>query len=145
LDLYAGTGALGLEALSRGAASLVCVEARGGAANVLETNVKKLGVEAAAKLMREDVAIALEKLARQASCFDGVFVDPPYGEGLAEQTLQDLDRLGLVEAGGWVSVEAGKNERLRRQVGELEMLREDCYGDTKLALYERRMHGGETA
>lgn len=81
LDLFAGSGALGLEALSRGAASVVLVEANAGAARVLADNVRELGVGAAAIVVRERVAAYL---ARTVERFDVVVIDPPYDLPAAE-------------------------------------------------------------
>lgn len=94
LDLFAGTGALGLEALSRGAAQVVFVEnGRAGQKLVLE-NVKKLRAEEATSLMRND-ATALG--AWPAAPFDLVFLDPPYGKGMGQAAL------AAAATGGWLA------------------------------------------
>lgn len=72
--------------------------------------------------------------------FDGVFLDPPYGEGMAMQALGALASLGLVRPGGWVTVEIGRREEAIETadaaLGRLDLVRVDNYGDTRLALYE---------
>ncbi len=141
LDLFAGTGALGIEALSRGASRLVCVEAGAQARRVLAANISKLGLEDRAEVMGEDAAKAMARLSLRGVRFGGVMLDPPYGKGLAEEALADLDRLDLVEPGGWVSVEVAKDDPLPEKAGQLGLLRQDTYGDTKLALYARPLEG----
>jgi 16S rRNA G966 N2-methylase RsmD len=96
--------------------------------------------------MGDDYKRVLAKLAAASSRrrFDGVFIDPPYGKGLAVEALEAVALLGLVKAGGWVTVEVGRREETPETVtetatgaqGTFSRVREDIYGDTKLALYE---------
>lgn len=99
-DVCAGTGALGLEALSRGAAHCTFVERDHSAIEALRGNVAKLGAEADVR------AIAAESFAGGA--YDLVLIDPPYGSGLAQKLLP---RIGFAP-GGWASVETAKNEEV---------------------------------
>jgi len=138
LDLYAGTGALGLEAVSRGAVSLVSVELNRHAARVLVANLQACGADGYAEVMVRDAARSLAGLADDGRRFEGVFVDPPYGRGLACRALVDLAARGLVASGGWVSVESGEDEALPDAEGDLVRVHEAVYGDTKITLYERQ-------
>lgn len=142
LDLYAGTGALGIEALSRGAASLVCVERNRRASAVLSENLSACGALDAAELRVQEVPGALKQMSDGGACFDGVFIDPPYGKGLAATTLASVDALGLVADTGWVIAETSRAEELPREVGGLSKVREDVYRDTKVTLYECCRSGG---
>ncbi|MET0287998.1 MAG: 16S rRNA (guanine(966)-N(2))-methyltransferase RsmD [Pseudoxanthomonas sp.] len=102
LDLFAGTGALGLEALSRGAASATLVERDTALARAMNDTVVRLGAQAEAVVVQGD---ALSWLAGQAhGAFDVVFVDPPFAAGLWEAVLAAL--LPKVAAGGWIYVES---------------------------------------
>lgn len=94
LDLFAGTGALALEALSRGAAEAVLVENGRTAQKLISDNIQKVRAGSQAKLLRSD-ATALGVW--PGPKFDLVFLDPPYGKGLGQQAL------GAVRAGGWLS------------------------------------------
>ena len=98
LDLFAGTGALGLEALSRGAASAVFVETDAEARGLIRDHIQEFGVAGTAKLLRRD-ATALGPAGTMGPV-DLVFLDPPYGRGLGEQALA-----GLL-AGGWLASDA---------------------------------------
>ena len=98
LDLFAGTGALGLEALSRGAAQALFVEESAEARGLIRTNVEAFGLQGRAKIFRRDAASLGE--AGTIAPFDLVFADPPYGKGLAERALQSA------LAGGWLKPDA---------------------------------------
>jgi len=95
MDLFAGTGALGLEALSRGAASCLFVEHDAGARGVLQRNIEALDVHARAKVFRRDATLLGPAGNKGGMAF--VFLDPPYGRGLGERALQGLS------AGDWLA------------------------------------------
>lgn len=123
LDLFAGSGALGLEALSRGAASAVFVESAPAALRVLRTNLDVLGAGQRATVVRGDAvryAAALE-----AGAFDVALADPPYGTGLAEAVAAAFARTPFAAA---LAVEHGRDDRLP----ELPGARTRRYGDTFL-------------
>ena len=106
LDLFAGSGALGLEALSRGAASCTFVEQDRAAVDALKANIAKLD---AAK--RADVrAGSVMALGPATKPFDLVLADPPYGTGAADVAIDKLGRLGWIAPSAWISVETGKAE-----------------------------------
>ena len=110
LDLYAGTGALSWEALSRGAASAVLVESARAAAEVITENLSKLKYQDRARLLREDVARALGGLAARGEKFELIFSDPPYARLAAQSTADEIARLGLLAPGGRLVIEHGKAE-----------------------------------
>lgn len=105
LDLFAGTGALGLEALSRGATSVVFVESSRHAAKALEQNAQAL--EASGAEIRHGDALEYLKTAEPAS-FDVVFLDPPFAAGLLDETCEAIESLGIVVAGGLLYLEQDK-------------------------------------
>src|SRR5690606_10612902 len=102
LDLYAGTGALGIEALSRGAQEAVFVERQPRVVQVLRANLRHTGLAPLARVRVGDAAREIIRLARHGERFDLVFMDPPYGRGLARDTLLTLGGTHLVAPGGWV-------------------------------------------
>ena len=95
LDLFAGTGAMGLEALSRGASTAVFVETGAEARGLIRDNIEAMGLGGVARLLRRD-ATALGDSGTMGT-FDLVFVDPPYGQGLGEKVLSSA------QAGGWLA------------------------------------------
>ncbi len=137
LDLFAGTGALAIEALSRGAASAVCVEAGRRSVAVLRRNVASLDLAESIEVRAVDFRVALRDLGGVGREFDGVFIDPPYGQGLEREALEALAGSALLARPAWVVVETARDEETPSDVGSLCRVREDVYGDTKVALYER--------
>jgi 16S rRNA (guanine966-N2)-methyltransferase len=106
LDLFAGTGAVGIEALSRGAARVVLVERDQSALRALRANLAALGApRAAARVMAGDVLHVLPELGAQEGPFDFVFVDPPYATALAGRTLQALAAARICRDGTEVVVQ----------------------------------------
>lgn len=104
-DLFAGSGALGLEALSRGAASCLFVEQDKAAIDALKVNIAKLGAKGA------DVrAASVMTLGPAAKPLDLILMDPPYGTGAGSVALDKLARLGWTGAATWVSIETAKDE-----------------------------------
>jgi 16S rRNA (guanine966-N2)-methyltransferase len=102
-DLFAGTGALGLEALSRGAAHCTFVERDRAALATIERNIAKLGAGDRSEVR----AGAVERAAAPRDPFHLAFMDPPYGQGLAQAALDRMARDSWVGIGGWISVEKG--------------------------------------
>lgn len=103
LDLFAGTGALGLEALSRGAAHCTFIERDRAALAAIERNIAKLDAGARSEVR----AGAVERAAAPSAPFDLVLMDPPYGEGLAQAALDRAARDLWIAEGGWISIEKG--------------------------------------
>jgi 16S rRNA (guanine(966)-N(2))-methyltransferase RsmD len=136
LDLYAGTGALSLEALSRGAESAVLVESAKAAIVVINENLSNLKYEPQARLLREDVARALVTLAARGERFDLIFSDPPYALLAAQRTADEIARLGLLNPGGRLVLEHGKKEPSPTPP-EGWLLDERRYGETSVAVLAR--------
>jgi 16S rRNA (guanine966-N2)-methyltransferase len=105
LDLFAGTGALGIEALSRGAARAVFVERARPALAALEANLADLELAAAARVLRTNARAALGRLARERESFDVVFLDPPYGIEEAGEALREVAEHGLLAPRGTLVLE----------------------------------------
>jgi len=105
-DLFAGSGALGIEALSRGAATCLFVEQDRAALDALKANLAKLGV-------RGDVrATSVMALGPAPAPLDVMMLDPPYGSGAGEVALDKLARLGWIGPATWVSIETAKPEEV---------------------------------
>lgn len=133
LDLFAGTGSLGIEALSRGAADAVFVESDRRVAAVIRSNLR--AAEFSAEVLVMPVVRALAALRADRRRFGGVFVDPPYDRGWVSRTLTLLDEAAIVAEGGWLVVEHGRNEEPPVRVGRLARADTRCYGDTRIALF----------
>ncbi len=140
LDLFAGTGNVGIEALSRGAVCAVFVENNGKHVKVIIENLGIAGLAERAKVIKSDVGTALKKLARENIKFDIVFMDPPYNTNLAENALLLLEENDLVEVSGLVIVESSSQKEMPSGVGRLVISRQEKYGDTKLTFYSKFLH-----
>ncbi|HEU0100532.1 MAG TPA: 16S rRNA (guanine(966)-N(2))-methyltransferase RsmD [Allosphingosinicella sp.] len=130
-DLFAGTGALGLEALSRGAARCTFIERERAALAAIERNVASLG----AGPLSEIRAGAVERAPAPREPFHLVFMDPPYGQDLAQAALDRIVRDSWVDEGGWISIEKGP-EPLQLP-GGLALDSERRFGKARLLLVRR--------
>lgn len=135
LDLFAGTGALGIEGLSRGAGGAVFVEQDRAARAVLDANLEACGFARRSRVLPLQARRAIALLAADRQPFDGVLVDPPYGRGLAAEALVQLAAAGLVAAGGWVAVEHHVDDVIAEVYGGLRLTAARRYGKTAVALF----------
>jgi 16S rRNA (guanine(966)-N(2))-methyltransferase RsmD len=135
LDLYAGSGALGIEGLSRGAAAAVFVEQDRVARQALEGNLSACGMTPQGRVLGMAVDRAIRQLAVGGERFDGVLLDPPYGQGLADASLEQLAAGALVAPGGWVAAEHHVDDALAESYGRLRLTTARRYGKTALALF----------
>ena len=139
LDLYAGSGALGLEALSQGAKHCVFVEQARACRQAIERNIATLKLDTQCELIGSPVARALALLAERGETFHFVFADPPYARGLGAECLGLLANGALIEPGepaGLVVVQTGRRESLAEAVDALSLARRADYGETSLWFYE---------
>ena len=134
LDLYAGSGALGLEALSRGASTGVFVERDGTALSALRRNLREAGVDHRAVVIGADVRTALRKLAGLGEHFSWVFLDPPYAKE-TEGVLAELSGADLLTSCAVVIVEHDRRNQPPESVGCLFLTDRRQYGDTELSFY----------
>jgi len=131
LDLFAGTGALGIEALQRGARRAVFVECDAVQVRVIREQLRRQGLEQRAVVRRQDAVEALRRLARAGDVFDLVLLDPPYGMGLIERSLAAIADSGVLAPGGLIVAEGHWRDRPALATGQ-EMAREARYGETAL-------------
>lgn len=135
LDLFSGTGALGLEALSAGAAEAVFVESDRRRADAIARLARDLGLGDVCRVLAEDVFTAIGRLRALGERFDRVLADPPYEQGYSVRLLEDLEDGALLRPGAWLMVEAYKKEKLPERAGRLERRRTAFYGDTGVHYY----------
>ena len=133
LDVYAGTGNLGIEALSRGAAYAVFIDSHRESAEVIRKNLEITRYAESAKVVVQDAAAALKWLARGEAPFHLVFLDPPYHEGHTEAILEILATSPLIDAGTTIVAEFSSKEDIPRCFGNLQETERRVYGDTALS------------
>ncbi|MDQ2828105.1 MAG: 16S rRNA (guanine(966)-N(2))-methyltransferase RsmD [Chloroflexota bacterium] len=144
LDLYAGTGALGVEALSRGAASCLFVEKAAAACRVIEVNVRATKLADSALVWPMTVERALDRLEKGGVVppefnppYDILTLDPPYGAPGIADVIERVSRPGLVARGGFVVLEHDKRWSPPADPGALRLRRTRLYGDTGVTLWQR--------
>jgi 16S rRNA (guanine(966)-N(2))-methyltransferase RsmD len=135
LDLYAGAGGVGLEALSRGAGHATFVERDPRAVAALHQNLTTLGVAARVRVLREEVGRALGRLAREGARFDLVFLDPPYESGETDATLAILGAGGLTAAAAIVVAQHPTKRPPPPAPGALAAFRTRRFGETTLTFF----------
>jgi 16S rRNA (guanine(966)-N(2))-methyltransferase RsmD len=147
LDLFAGTGAIGIEALSRGATEVVFIENHSPAAKLIRKNLDSLGIRSGFTVLAADALRGLEKLATRKKeterGFDYIFLDPPYAA--AEDYARVLKFLGstdLLSSGGVVVAEHRRSFDLGEEAGALRRFRVLRQGDAALSFYRRRGESG---
>lgn len=136
LDLFAGTGALALEALSRGAQSAILIESHPESIKIIQTNIDGCRMHDCARVLRGELPAALS-FAIKSGPFDLIFLDPPYAQGLAQATLTNIAALELLSDKGIIVVETAKGEILPEQIGDLLRTDQRHYGVSAITTYER--------
>jgi len=135
LDLFAGSGQLGLEALSRGARECVFIENDRAAADIVRDNIKKCKAEQRARVIFGD----FENYLKRGERFDIILIDPPYDSDFREKALNLISEFDILAINGIIVVESEqKSEELPEECGELVRGKTYSYGRIKLTLYGRR-------
>jgi 16S rRNA (guanine966-N2)-methyltransferase len=139
LDLFAGTGALGIEALSRGADFALFVDKSRQAGRLIEANLRACFHQPQAAFVRLDLALRTQVLPLalpSATRFDLVFMDPPYAQKLAGPLLTKIEKTALLAPGALVVIEEHRHATLPTTVGSLILINQRRYGETGLWFYE---------
>lgn len=138
LDLFSGSGSLGLEALSRGAQEATFVEHGPWALGSLRENLRRLGMEKRACLLSRDVFRALRAFEQQGRTFALIFLDPPYNKGLVKKILLRLDQSDIVTPLTQLILHRSRQEKLPDDLEGLGLLREKQVGQACLSFFTRR-------
>ncbi len=105
LDIYSGSGSIGIEALSRGAKKAVFIDSSKESVNVIENNLKKTRLSENAEIIKADVFDAVLRLGKEKRKFDIIFMDPPYKKGLVEETLKAVLNERILNENGFIIAE----------------------------------------
>ncbi len=133
LDLYAGTGALGLESLSRGASFAVFVDQGSDALRLIRENIELCGAQDRTRVIQGGVQQTITRLTQGGELFDLIFMDPPYGKGLIERALLELS--GVARCDALVVAEHHVKDLVPLQVKDWRRSRQRRYGDTVISFY----------
>ena len=144
LDLFAGSGAVGLEALSRGAGSAVFVDSRRLCVDKIRQNAAKTRFSDKSRMLCMEAVKAARMLSDENRVFDIIYLDPPYGSGLLEKALYWVAELGLLAPGGMIVSECGGGDSELREESlppGFSLLRQKRYGKTALHFLQRKLGG----
>lgn len=141
LDLFAGTGGLGIEAWSRGAERVVFVDKEKTSVDVVRGNVQAAGMSEHAEIYRNDAERALKALARRGIRFRLVFLDPPYRITKMDQVMEQLDELRLLEDDAVIVVEHDAGHAYPERLAHFTRTRAAQYGDTAVSIYRHEPEG----
>ena len=143
LDLFAGTGSLGIECLSRGAKNCIFVDKSKESIGIVKSNIKKARVENESTILNIDFKDAVKRLSVQKQKFDVIFMDPPYYENMFIDCLKSIDEFSLLKEDGLVVVEHDTNDLFDDNIGRLYKSREKKYGNTTITFYKLEELDGE--
>jgi 16S rRNA (guanine966-N2)-methyltransferase len=134
LDLFSGTGSLGLEALSRGAREILFVESHRASVDIIRRNLSQLKVESGVKIVPVDVLSFLRKFKEDP--FDLILIDPPFTEKMAHEVMQALASSKAFHAGTQIAIESSSHERIDEHYSPLVIRSQRKYGDKFLSLFQ---------
>jgi 16S rRNA (guanine966-N2)-methyltransferase len=143
LDLFAGTGNLGLESLSRGAKFALFVDNDSRSIKVIKENITALGFEQLTQVVIGNSPEVLREIQLQ-SAFDLVFLDPPYSQGLEVPTIEALTQLNLVNENAVIIIEHHKKTEMPEEIQELKRVRQQKYGDTIITFYKKANNANDS-
>ena len=144
LDLYAGSGNVGIEAISRGAESVTFVDVDSACAKTISANLARCKLSPKPPgivLLNMEISRAMEYFRRRDMQFDVIFLDPPYRRGLVEKSLQEISAYGILSTDSVIIAEHDVREDAPEHVGTLAMTRQKRYGTTLLSFYTPAQRG----
>lgn len=136
LDLFAGTGNLSIEALSRGAAVVESVEKHPLSIKIIFENLTMIKIEKEIKVHKQDVFLFMKKY--EGEPFDVIFIDPPFTESLADSLMTEIEKTKLFHPETVFAIESAKKEKLLEKYGRLEAIDTRLFGDKVLTLFKEK-------
>lgn len=140
LDLYGGSGNLGIESLSRGIDNVIFVDKEGIAIQTIKQNLKELELETYAEVYRNDAFKALKALSKREIQFELILLDPPYKGQRINEILEFIEKHKLLTKGGLIMAECLKEDQLHEQVGEVFQIKREVYGITAISIYQKQIN-----
>ncbi|MRR57600.1 MAG: 16S rRNA (guanine(966)-N(2))-methyltransferase RsmD [Deltaproteobacteria bacterium] len=141
LDVFAGTGNLGIEALSRGAGRALFIDSGREAAAIIAKNLELSGFGDRAGVIARDFRSALTAMEAKGELFELIFIDPPYQKGLLEKCLAQLGESPIIDDGAVIVAEHSSREEIASEYGMLQRCDSRVYGDTALAFFIKHKKG----
>lgn len=138
LDLFAGTGSLGIEALSRGAASAVFVDKSRECYEIIKYNLIQTKLSDRAAILIAESKAALGRFITEEKKFDLIFLDPPYNKNLSHEALKIIGENGIIRDDGLIVTEHGSDETMLEYFGDIQLVRSRKYRNTTLSFYKKK-------
>ena len=138
LDLFAGTGNVSIEAISRGAAEAILIDSSDESGKVMRENLRRVRFDDRARVWILPVSRALRSMARRGESFDIIFLDPPYRRNWVEACLNIISRANLLRPSGTLIVEHSAHEQVKSEYGSLVLKDRRNYGDTLLSFFKQQ-------
>lgn len=138
LDLFAGSGSLGIEALSRGLHRCIFIDVNGKAIQTIKQNLASLSLmEDSTEVYKADAKRALKACAKRKLSFDFIAMDPPYKLHYHKQMLEEIEKLNLLNGGGWILCEHDSQDTLT-DTKQLSVVRKETYGTIGITIYRKQ-------
>ncbi|SFH51005.1 16S rRNA (guanine(966)-N(2))-methyltransferase RsmD [Tindallia magadiensis] len=137
IDLFAGSGGLGIECISRGAAHVYFVEWSSGHVKCIKENLIKARLETSATILHQEVSLAIRQLYQNKIQADIIFLDPPYQQQLVNPTLELISKYELLSEDGIIVVEHSKAEILSKKIEALIQTKQKKYGDSMISYFKK--------
>jgi 16S rRNA (guanine966-N2)-methyltransferase len=137
LDLFAGSGGLGLEALSRGLERVIFIDRESKAIQVINENIRACKFEEQTEVYRNDAERALKALIKREITFDYIFLDPPYKKQQLVSLMEKMDQQNVVKTNGIIVCEHSFDVELPQLVGQLTQIKHEKYGMIAVTIYSR--------
>jgi len=135
LDLYAGTGALGIEALSRGATLAYFIDNHKESISLISKNIQSCRLEDRCRIFRWDIERNLRCLKNLTNTFNLIFMDPPYNANLIKPTLSNLEKSGCLKSDAWIVIEHSTRETIPADFQSFTRIDQRKYGKVFLSIY----------
>ena len=136
LDLFAGTGNLSFEAISRGAAEVIAIEKSPKSVQIIKANQAHLKVQTGFRVVKSDVLKFLAQY--EGAPFDLIFIDPPFTEKMADKVMLEIRGSSVVGSDSIIMIESTKHETIGDEYGDLQLLDRKDFGDKKVSFFESK-------
>ena len=135
LDLFAGSGGIGIEAMSRGAEEVIFIDSSWDSIKILKNNLKNIGLEDKAEVYNTSYTNGINKLSLRKKQFDIIYVDPPYKSNFSHNALKRIFKDNILAEYGIIILEHSIKESLEEEIVEYELFKKKTYGNTQLLFY----------
>lgn len=137
LDLFAGSGGLGIEALSRGVDKVLFIDRDGKAIQTIHDNLKQCQAEEQAEVYRNDANRALKAIIKRELIFDYIFLDPPYAKQQLKEIIEVIDNNGLLSEEGLIVCEHSTDVKMPPTIQGLTQIKQETYGIITISIYAK--------